>query len=334
MRTRSRPPTTGRAGSIARGPRSTARRRSASPAVLEPFAAKSVFSATELERFADCSSAWLFERVIDPKRIDAEPDPMLRGQVAAHDAAPLLRDAPARARLRARDAGEPRGGDRARACAVSTPRSSPACGSISRRCRRPSCGTRCAPISRASSATRPRPTSGSSRAGSRSRSAPSAPRRSSSAASSSPTTCSSRGRSTGSTSTRSAPAGSSRTTSRGRARTRRARSTASCGCRSRCTSSRSAISSASSRSVASTARSPGAGSRAGCCARRRARISPASRRTTTSTRRRSGARSRRARERAAENAGRIRAGDVRHDPKGDGCPAWCDLWPMCRVQRA
>jgi ATP-dependent helicase/DNAse subunit B len=41
-----------------------------------------------------------------------------------------------------------------------------------------------------------------------------------------------------------------------------------------------------------------------------------------------------ARERAAENAGRIRAGDVRHDPKGDGCPAWCDLWPMCRVKRA
>ena len=32
---------------------------------------------------------------IDPKKIDAEPDPMLRGQVAAHDAEPLLRDAPA-----------------------------------------------------------------------------------------------------------------------------------------------------------------------------------------------------------------------------------------------
>ena len=41
-----------------------------------------------------------------------------------------------------------------------------------------------------------------------------------------------------------------------------------------------------------------------------------------------------ARERAGENAGRIRAGDVRHDPKGDGCPSWCDLWPMCRVKRA
>jgi ATP-dependent helicase/nuclease subunit B len=52
-----------------------------SPAVLEPFAVKTVFSATELERFADCSSAWLVERVIDPKRIDAEPDPLLRGQV-------------------------------------------------------------------------------------------------------------------------------------------------------------------------------------------------------------------------------------------------------------
>jgi hypothetical protein len=40
-----------------------------------------------------------------------------------------------------------------------------------------------------------------------------------------------------------------------------------------------------------------------------------------------------ARERAAERARRIQAGDVRHDPKGDGCPSWCDLWPMCRVPR-
>jgi len=41
-----------------------------------------------------------------------------------------------------------------------------------------------------------------------------------------------------------------------------------------------------------------------------------------------------ARERAATFAQRIRAGDVRHDPKNDGCPAWCDLWTMCRVERA
>ena len=53
-----------------------------SSAVLQTMSSKTVFSATELERFADCSSAWLVERVIDPKTIDAEPDPMLRGQVA------------------------------------------------------------------------------------------------------------------------------------------------------------------------------------------------------------------------------------------------------------
>jgi hypothetical protein len=41
-----------------------------------------------------------------------------------------------------------------------------------------------------------------------------------------------------------------------------------------------------------------------------------------------------ARERAGAYAQRIRAGDVLHDPKGDGCPAWCDLWPICRVERA
>jgi ATP-dependent helicase/DNAse subunit B len=31
---------------------------------------------------------------------------------------------------------------------------------------------------------------------------------------------------------------------------------------------------------------------------------------------------------------RIRAGDVRHDPRGGSCPTWCDRWPMCRVRRA
>jgi PD-(D/E)XK nuclease superfamily len=40
-----------------------------------------------------------------------------------------------------------------------------------------------------------------------------------------------------------------------------------------------------------------------------------------------------ARERAGEYAERIRVGDVRHDPKGDGCPQWCDLWTICRVPR-
>ena len=41
-----------------------------------------------------------------------------------------------------------------------------------------------------------------------------------------------------------------------------------------------------------------------------------------------------ARDRAAGFAGRIRVGDVRHDPKGGECPTWCDLWSMCRIERA
>ena len=41
-----------------------------------------------------------------------------------------------------------------------------------------------------------------------------------------------------------------------------------------------------------------------------------------------------ARERALGLAQRIKGGDVKHDPKGDECPSWCDLWTMCRVPRA
>jgi len=52
-----------------------------SEGVLRTLSARTTFPATELERFADCSSAWLVERVVDPKTIDAEPDALLRGQV-------------------------------------------------------------------------------------------------------------------------------------------------------------------------------------------------------------------------------------------------------------
>ena len=31
---------------------------------------------------------------------------------------------------------------------------------------------------------------------------------------------------------------------------------------------------------------------------------------------------------------RIRDGDVRHDPQGGDCPHWCDLWRICRKERA
>jgi RecB family exonuclease len=50
--------------------------------VLEQLEAKHTFNVTELERFADCSSAWFIERFLDPKSIDAEVDAKLRGSVA------------------------------------------------------------------------------------------------------------------------------------------------------------------------------------------------------------------------------------------------------------
>ena len=36
----------------------------------------------------------------------------------------------------------------------------------------------------------------------------------------------------------------------------------------------------------------------------------------------------------AHRGGRSANGDVKHDPKGGDCPAWCDLWPICRIERA
>ena len=53
-----------------------------SEALRDVYGARTTFGVTELERFADCSSAWLFERVISPRTIDAEVDAMLRGSVA------------------------------------------------------------------------------------------------------------------------------------------------------------------------------------------------------------------------------------------------------------
>jgi ATP-dependent helicase/DNAse subunit B len=40
-----------------------------------------------------------------------------------------------------------------------------------------------------------------------------------------------------------------------------------------------------------------------------------------------------ARDTAATLVGRIREGDVRHDPTNGECPAWCDLWRICRKRR-
>src|SRR6202007_2840933 len=52
------------------------------PIVLEQLGSRTTFNVTELERFADCSSAWFVDRLLDPRSIDAEVDPKLRGSVA------------------------------------------------------------------------------------------------------------------------------------------------------------------------------------------------------------------------------------------------------------
>ena len=52
------------------------------PVVLRELAERERFSVTELERFHDCSSMWLFERVVSPKEIDSALDARIRGGVA------------------------------------------------------------------------------------------------------------------------------------------------------------------------------------------------------------------------------------------------------------
>ena len=52
------------------------------PLVLEQLGSRTTFNVTELERFADCSSAWFVERFLAPRTIDAEVDAKLRGSVA------------------------------------------------------------------------------------------------------------------------------------------------------------------------------------------------------------------------------------------------------------
>jgi ATP-dependent helicase/DNAse subunit B len=56
--------------------------RLVSPLVLEQLDTRTTFNVTELERFADCSSAWFVERFLDPRTIDAEVDAKLRGSIA------------------------------------------------------------------------------------------------------------------------------------------------------------------------------------------------------------------------------------------------------------
>ena len=80
--TRSRARTAGSGGSSAHAARFRRPTKLTHPHVLEQLGSKTTFNVTELERFADCSSAWFVERFLDPRSIDAEVDAKLRGSVA------------------------------------------------------------------------------------------------------------------------------------------------------------------------------------------------------------------------------------------------------------
>jgi ATP-dependent helicase/DNAse subunit B len=56
--------------------------RLTNPSVLAELGGRASFSVTELEVFADCSSLWLVERLLDPRCIDGRVDARLRGQIA------------------------------------------------------------------------------------------------------------------------------------------------------------------------------------------------------------------------------------------------------------
>ncbi len=52
------------------------------PAALEPLAARGAVSAGALERFAGCPVSWLVDDVLDPEKLEPDPEAMVRGSYA------------------------------------------------------------------------------------------------------------------------------------------------------------------------------------------------------------------------------------------------------------
>ena len=173
-----------RVGAAARRARAPSRgRRSSATRRCSTSCARTTFSVTELEVFADCSSIWFLERVIGPRTIDGEIDARVRGSVAHQALFKFFSGLPKRVGADRVDAA--RLDERLASCASASPRRSTAGSGSS------SAGSSAASSRRASGATwsiscarRPSRSSCSSRAASRSPSAPSARRRSCSAGSS------------------------------------------------------------------------------------------------------------------------------------------------------
>ena len=273
--------------------------------MLEQLSSRTSFAVTELERFADCSSAWFVERFLDPRTIDAEPDAKQRGSVAHNALYRFFSRVPAELGVEKLE-----------------PQHVEAATGLMRRC-----------LDEALAGVRMDLTEMQERELDQTlwrdlaalveeeceSPLPLVPRRFEvSFGSDRAAPELQRGLELAPGLTLSGKIdridvdpfgarGSCRTTSPARARTRRDRSRASCGSRSRSTCSSSGTSSGSSRSAGSTGPSPARASRAASFATRRRRRCRATSRTTTSTRRRSGAwssrRARPPRPRRADAAG-------------------------------
>src|SRR5439155_25796559 len=51
------------------------------PVLLDELRGRTTFSVTELEAFADCSSIWFIERIVDPRSIERDDDAPLRRSI-------------------------------------------------------------------------------------------------------------------------------------------------------------------------------------------------------------------------------------------------------------
>ena len=303
-------------------------------ALLSWLGSKTTFGVTELERFADCSSAWLFERIVSPKTIDAVVDPMLRGSVAHSTLHKFYRRAAEGARARPGDARERRAGGR---LPPPLPRRRPARRRAARADRAAGGRARGEPLAgprglRArrvalAAAARAAPLRGRVRIGSLG------------------------ARAAAGTAARRRPAPERQDRPDRRRPVQRARDRAGLQ-----VGTHRALGEADRRGA--EAPDPALHARAARPRRHRAarRRLPGARRRTRHAR--AAARRGRGRpaglpeerlpgrrrvlvarrappaSRARGYAQRIRAGDVKHDPKGGTCPSWCDLWTMCRIERA
>ena len=308
------------------------RHAAAHPIVLQQLAARSVFNVTELERFADCSSAWFFDRFVDPRTIDAEVDAKLRGQVA-HTA--LYRFFSG-----CRRSSALRGSSRSRSrtpCAFMRE-------CLERRARGRAHGddADAAPRARAGALARPRAGLVRDEAETERTLEPRQFEVSFGMERSAPEL------------QRGLDLGDGLTLSGKIDRI----DVDPFSARGIVQDYKSGKHAPSAREIEQELRlqiplymlvlrdlvgieplggvyRPLAAAQAARPAPRDAKTTccPATRGTTTSTTTRSGRRSSGADDRARARR-RIRAGDVRHDPRGGECPTWCDLWPMCRVKRA